>query len=335
MSLRRTIISVLVIFALWLVNSTAIHKGEGELFFVSHKDTIDCAIALDHSVRYKGNRNVGFHYELLGAYGEDNGKAIRIAPPAESPECWEMLLDGRLQILAFDATDTIPPQYAGSVLFSTPIKGDDVWVVKNTDHSLINSVNAWFCDFQTGNFFKSMKQRYYRSYTLKWLTEHPDEVTSLSPYDDIIKKYSAHIGLDWRLLSAIIYHESKFSMGVSSGKSAQGLMQLKKSTATKYGVEDLYNPDSNIKAGSMHLDYLLKSFRDEGLDSANVIKFALAAYNAGEANIQVRRENAAERGFNPNDWDEVQKSLKSSQRPTSTYIREVLETYEIYKSLVD
>ena len=307
----------------------------GEMFYVSPLDTVRCAIALDHSIRHKGNRNVGFHYELLGAYGDDSGKKVSITPPAESPDCWEMLSDGRLQILAFDSSDTIPEKYADLVLFSVPVKGDDVWVASKSDRRLLNSVNAWFSNFQTSNFFNSMKHRYYRSYTLKWLTEHPDQVTSLSPYDDLIKKYSKRIGIDWRLLSAIIYQESKFTIGVSSGKSAKGLMQLKESTASSYGVDDLYNPESNIKAGSLHFDHLLRSFRREGLDSVNVIKFALAAYNAGEANIQQRRENAALRGFDPDDWDEVQKSLRSVHRPSSTYIREVLETYEIYKTLVD
>lgn len=333
--MKRNLITALCILGLCILISTAVRSRGNEVFFLFPKDTIHCAIVLDHSVRHKGNRNVGFHYELLGAYCEDDGKKVKIDPPAESPECWEMLMDGRLQMLAFNSLDTIPPEYASNVLFSQQIKGDDVWVVRKKDDYLLNSVNAWFSNFQTTYFFRSMKHRYYRSYTLKWLEEHSDEVTSISPYDDIIKKYSQRIGIDWRLLSAIIYQESKFSMGASSGKSAQGLMQLKKSTAASYGVEDIYNPESNIKAGTMHFDHLLKTYRDEGLDSVNVIKFALAAYNAGEGNIQSRRENAAERGFDPNDWDEVQKSLKSTYKPTSTYIREVLDTYETYKKLVD
>lgn len=333
--LKRTLISLASLFVLWLLLPASVRSTGNEMFFVSPMDTVRCAIALDHSIRHKGNRNVGFHYELLGAFGRDSHKQMKIDPPSDSPECWEMLLDGRIHILAFDSSNTIPVQYASSVILSQPIKDGDVWAVSGENRYLLNSVNVWFSDFRGDSFFYNMKRRYYRSYSLDWLVNHPDEVTSLSPYDELIKRYSRQIGIDWRLLSAIIYQESKFSMGASSTKAARGLMQLKKSTAESYGIEDIYNPESNIRAGTMHFDRLLNSFREKGLDSANVIKFALAAYNAGEAAIEARRRSAAAKGFNPDIWDEVRKSSSSSLRPISIYIDEVLATYAVYRELVD
>lgn len=333
--MKRTIIALSSILVLWLLIPVTARRTGNEVFFVYPEDTVRCAIALDHSIRHKGNRNVGFHYELLGAFGRDSRKAVMIDPPADSPQCWEMLMDGSLQILVFDSSDTIPDQFASSVFLSQPIKGGDLWAVRTEDRYLLNSVNVWFSDFRGKSFFRNMKHRYYRSYSLQWLKSHPEEITSLSPYDELIKRYSELIGIDWRLLSAIIYQESKFSMGASSSKSAKGLMQIKESTAAIYGIDDIYNPESNIKAGTMHFDRLVKSFRDEGLDSANVIKFALATYNAGESAIAARRKKAAARGFNPNDWEEVSKASSSALRQITAYIDEVLDTYATYRELVD
>jgi soluble lytic murein transglycosylase-like protein len=54
-------------------------------------------------------------------------------------------------------------------------------------------------------------------------------------------------------------------------------MQLMPSTARRYGVSNLYDPESNVDAGIRHLKSLLDRFP---------LTLALAAYNAGEAAVQ-------------------------------------------------
>src|SRR5438034_537859 len=63
-----------------------------------------------------------------------------------------------------------------------------------------------------------------------------------------------------------------------SGKNAQGLMQVLPSTGALMGAEDLFDPTENIAAGTKYLRYLFDRFGDERL--------ALAAYNAGEGNVE-------------------------------------------------
>lgn len=77
------------------------------------------------------------------------------------------------------------------------------------------------------------------------------------------------------LVKAVIYTESYFNPNATSRKGASGLMQLMPATAEKYGVDDLYNPRQNIVAGIKHLKYLLNLYPYK-------LKFAIAAYNAGE-----------------------------------------------------
>ncbi len=306
-----------------------------ELYFDFRADTLNCAIAMERSYKSKQHKNVAFNYELLGAFGEGCGSAIRILTPENSPECWENLEQGRLDVVVCNLNDSIPDEYRDRFLFSVPVKDSDVWVVRGDNIELMNSINFWYTKFQFEDLFSQMKVRYFRSYKIEYLLNMDTPVHSISPYDDIIKKYSANVGLDWRLISSIIYEESQFAIGAQSQFDARGLMQIKESTAAAYGVSDLYDPEMNVKAGTLHFNKLLKQFKNEGLDSINVVKFALAAYNSGEGHIEVLRDKAAELGADRNDWDSVRSKLERPDGPIPSYIDNILERYEIYKTVIE
>ena len=91
----------------------------------------------------------------------------------------------------------------------------------------------------------------------------------------------------------------------------------------------------NIKAGTLHFDYLMQVYSKQGIDSANSIKFALAAYNLGESNVKKIRQKAKEEGYDSNDWDEVKKALGDGYISTRAYIYETLELYDKYKRVID
>ena len=306
-----------------------------ELYFDFRSDTLDCSIAMERSYKSSQHKNVAFNYELLGAFGEGCGSHIRILTPENSPECWENLEKGSLDVVVCSLKDSIPEEYRGRFLFSVPVKESDVWVVRGDNIKLMNSINFWYTKFQFEDLFSQMKVRYFRSYKIDYLLSMDGPVKSISPYDDIIKKYSANVGLDWRLISAIIYEESQFAIGAQSPFDARGLMQIKESTAAAYGVSDLYDPEMNVKAGTLHFDKLLKQIRKEGLDSINVVKFALAAYNGGEGNLKLLRDKAAEQGADRNDWDSVRAKLERPDGPIPSYIDNILERYEVYKSVIE
>ena len=97
----------------------------------------------------------------------------------------------------------------------------------------------------------------------------------LSP---LIYRQSKIHDVDESLIKAVIYTESYFNPNATSNKGASGLMQLMPATAEKYGVNDLYNPRQNIIAGIKHLKYLLSRYPYK-------LKFAIAAYNAGEGAV--------------------------------------------------
>lgn len=98
------------------------------------------------------------------------------------------------------------------------------------------------------------------------------------PYGSIIYAEAKKNRLAPELVAAVIEAESDFRPRLVSNKNAQGLMQIMPSTGRDLGAGDLFNPAQNIAAGAKYLRYLHDRFRDERL--------ALAAYNAGEGNVE-------------------------------------------------
>ena len=55
--------------------------------------------------------------------------------------------------------------------------------------------------------------------------ERTEIAHTISVYDELIRSVSEEEGYDWRLMSAIAYHESRFSPDIVSKRGAAGLMQ--------------------------------------------------------------------------------------------------------------
>jgi soluble lytic murein transglycosylase len=109
-------------------------------------------------------------------------------------------------------------------------------------------------------------------------------------YQAIVRGHAHNYRLDAALLAAVIYQESKFDATARSSSGAIGLMQLLPGTAegialhtggTKFRLSDLDDPELNVRYGSWYLRHLLDKYGDERL--------ALAAYNAGQHNVDTWR----------------------------------------------
>ena len=96
---------------------------------------------------------------------------------------------------------------------------------------------------------------------------------------DLVRKLAPKYQLDPNLVLAVIEAESNFNPKALSPKNAQGLMQLIPETAERFGVEDAWDPEQNIRGGMAYLRWLLKQFNND-------IQLALAGYNAGEGAVQ-------------------------------------------------
>lgn len=106
-------------------------------------------------------------------------------------------------------------------------------------------------------------------------------------YEHIIRGHAENYDLDPALIAAVIYRESKFDPGAVSDSGAIGLMQLLPDTAegiaqytggSQFRVEDLEDPELNVRYGSFYLRRLLRKYGGD-------VSLALAAYHAGQGNV--------------------------------------------------
>ncbi|MDT5268179.1 MAG: hypothetical protein QOH49_365 [Acidobacteriota bacterium] len=96
--------------------------------------------------------------------------------------------------------------------------------------------------------------------------------------DLVIARTGRNLGVDPRLIHAVIWQESKYKTDAESHVGAQGLMQLMPAAAKRFGCDDRNDIESNVTAGTKYLRFLLKRFDGN-------VTLALAAYNAGEGNV--------------------------------------------------
>ncbi|WML51647.1 lytic transglycosylase domain-containing protein [Neobacillus sp. PS3-12] len=96
--------------------------------------------------------------------------------------------------------------------------------------------------------------------------------------DQIINQAAQQYSVPAKLIKAVIQQESSFNTNAVSKTGAAGLMQLMPGTAKSLGVSDVFDPEQNILAGSKYIKQLLDKYDGK-------IDLALAAYNAGPANV--------------------------------------------------
>ncbi len=103
-----------------------------------------------------------------------------------------------------------------------------------------------------------------------------NRTAKLTPVDlrEMLARAGSDHNLDVDLLASVVKAESNGNARAASHAGAQGLMQLMPDTAAGLGVDDSFQPEQNVRGGSMYLDALLTRYHDN-------LALALAAYNAG------------------------------------------------------
>ena len=96
-------------------------------------------------------------------------------------------------------------------------------------------------------------------------------------WETAIDRASRTHALDPRLIAAVIRAESGYDPGAVSPRGAQGVMQIMPATQRELGLDDPFDPEANVEAGSRYLR--------QQLDRFGSLELALAAYNAGPGNV--------------------------------------------------
>ena len=266
---------------------------------------------------------VGMNKIILREFADDHKLNLAFITPADSADYLDSLREGTVDLLVMYRADSL---HADGFISTLPYRDSTVWVLRDDRHADIRRLNAWISEMNGNGGMYRIGRTYQRRVG--------SSLTSISPYDDIVKRNADAMGWDWRLLSAMIYHESKFINESCSDKGAVGLMQIHNE---RYSVDTLLIPEVNISIGTKYLTYLSHMFAEHGADSVECLKFALAAYNCGEGNVLKCIRTAEELGVDPTRWDSIVSIIPEVPgfhgKQTIAYVREVLDTYGEYSEV--
>lgn len=268
-------------------------------------EEIKVAIAMSNDMYGRKGLRAGINYEMLKKFAEEHDCSFT-AVAATRKENWKDSLKlGKADLVIMEYQDTA--DYSG--LKISNVIDNVVWAVSEEKAGAQKEINIWMGTFIESKDYADLRRRFFRQYTPSKRIARGETSKVLSPYDDIIKKYAAQIGWDWRMLAALIYQESKFSINGVSHRNARGLMQVRPATALVYGVTDLVDPEQNMIAGTKFIGRLTSLYKKEDMEPLEMMKFTLAAYNAGEGRIADCRSYAASKEVDSTKWDEVVKII--------------------------
>jgi len=149
----------------------------------------------------------------------------------------------------------------------------------------------------------------------------------------LFRKYGSQYNMDWMLMAAQGYQESRLDHNARSHVGAIGVMQVMPATGSELKVGDIKTLEPNIHAGvKLMRTYVDRYFANEPMDEVNKVLFGFAAYNAGPGRVRQLRREAAARGLDRNVWFNNVERIASERigRETVTYVSNIYKYYVTY-----
>jgi membrane-bound lytic murein transglycosylase MltF len=186
-----------------------------------------------------------------------------------------------------------------------------------------------------GTSFGNQKlQTYLKS--VKWVKSatNPADLKKFHTLAGAFQKYSDQYNIDWLLMTAQGYQESRLDQNKKSKVGAIGVMQIMPATGRELKVGNIHNVNNNINGGIKYIRYIIERYYSkEQMTDLNKVLFAFAAYNAGPTRITRLRVEADKRGLNPNIWfDNVERiAAERIGNETVQYVRNIYKYSVAYK----
>lgn len=306
---KVSVIAVVSLTFLLAVKASGLFQGTrhhgGSAYGSIAGDTLDFVILIDRKMN-TGSPSLKFANDIIRRFAEIQNCEANVSIESRSELEWENLVNKKTDIIVFNTADSIPPLFSDYLSQSLIIEDGYACAIRYDDDVLLKNVNYWIAHFKATSEYKQLIEKLRRRergrgsrYVL------PITRYAISQYDALVKKYSAAIGWDWRLLSALMYQESKFNNGVVSRRGAIGLMQIKEGTARKAGITNIYDPEQNIRAGVKELERLTEKYKKAGIEEPDLTRFVLAAYNAGEGRVRNMMDIAEAEGKDNKKWENL------------------------------
>ncbi len=307
-------------------------------------------------------RGMGLQFQLCQQFANQLGVSLRVDLCKDTTELFTRLRRGEGDIgivrgaAANDTTKTEAARKADTGRQHDKLTrvavGGTAWYVYTDNTELATALDDWYDDSclalaEEAERYGRLPQPRSYSFEAPLLNERKGMI---SRYDHLFQRYASTVGVDWRLLAALSYQESRFDPMAQSWAGAKGLMQLMPATARKLGISDyeIFDPATNISGGARTLRSLLTLFMDIPPGDER-LRFALAAYNGGSGHIRDAMKLAHKHGDNHRRWDVVAQYVLKLSLPeyfndpvvsygymrgneTYDYVNLVMQRYNIYRN---
>jgi len=155
---------------------------------------------------------------------------------------------------------------------------------------------------------------------------------------DFFKKYGDRYSVDWLLMAAQGYQESKLNQNARSSVGAIGVMQIMPATGRDLRVGDITKTEPNIHAGVKYMRWMIDQYYGkEPMTPLDKALFAFASYNAGAGRMAQLRTEAAKRGLDPNVWFHNVEYVAAEKigAETVTYVGNIYKYFIAYHRIIE
>jgi len=280
------------------------------------------------------------HLVTLNAQLRQQGKPpirLRLAPESlEDEDLLEMLNAGLVQLVVVDHPialfwSNILPKIKARTDLVINSGGETAWIFRKQSPHLEAAVNAFLKRHGSSDPTRAeILRKYLKSTKFVRDAASQKELQKFEATIALFKKYAAIYNIDYLLMMAQGYQESRLDQNVRSRVGAIGVMQVMPATGRELRVGDIRKIDPNIHAGVKYIARIRdERFGDAPMDELNRDLFAFAAYNAGPGRIDGLRKIAAQRGLNPDVWlgnVELIAAEKIGREPV-TYVGNIFKYY--------
>ena len=307
-----------------------------------------------HQVWVRKDLHLLEHLQALNRRLKGKIKIIPLRSEFDLEDVLVLLSQGKIDAtVAYSHMAELEINYYPNLKIAFEISGDLPlsWQVRKSSPLLLEAANRFWEKTYRSTFHNMLMRRYYIYSPARYRQAHwqVKEKGQISPYDRLIRKYAEKNGLEWTLLAALIYEESRFDPEAESFTGALGLTQLTTTTAYALGISNPVEPRAAIRGGARYLRQLRDSFGS--VPEAERMNFALAADLVGTEHIRAAQDLAWQKNLNPKGWiggiketlpllveKEYYQKSKSGYCPCGAvveYVKSVLDRAEIYRTLVE
>ena len=198
------------------------------------------------------------------------------------------------------------------VAFPVGARREVAWIVPPRFPQLLADLDRFLARSKRDGFIGRLAERYLpdtRAFQRVDASAFRDRIrTQLPKWKAMFGDAQEHSGIEWRLLAAIAYQESKWDPSAESETGVRGFMQITEDTARHLGVANLLDPAESVLGAARYLRDI-KAKLPARIAEPDRTWLALAAFNIGLGHLEDARVLAQKQKLNPDHWSDVRKAL--------------------------